>query len=335
MMVSIRQAANPITGSASSGMLIAILGFLAGVAVGWYFFSPIPAADGQTSMLEQNPSPAREKTGETGQLIAIELNEFERLERRAIALITQRSYVAALAVLGEAELVARSEAEIAQLTSLLLSTVQQRVDQLEALRQFGAIDSLYESLTLGMPERAEYYILLGELRIRLDDPEAALPVLAQIENHHRLGGRARELIDSITRIEATSPLAEIPLIVAGDQYLIEVLLDDRQKVILLIDTGASMTVVHPSVLTGLGYRLGGRSANFATANGVVRAPLVTISSLSLGGRSVQPMVIGALSIARGNSNHNIDGLLGMDFLKRFEFSIDQDAGVLNLLSLRG
>ena len=199
-----------------------------------------------------------------------------------------------------------------------------RVDQLRALGKSSDIDALYESLTLSMPERAEYYILLAEVRISMDNNEAALPVLAQIENHHQLRGRARELIDAISGVG--NPLTTIPLIRTGEQFLVNAVVDGREEVVMLVDTGASMTVIDPAVLDRLGYSLNGHSARFATANGNVTAPVEMLSSLSLSGTEVRSLRIGALPIAR--SGQRVDGLLGMDFLSQFEFVVDQDAEVL-------
>lgn len=311
-------------------LLTALISFALGLTLGWYLWAVNRTKDvtpdvAEPAIVTQPASPGEESPSQSQ-------SPFERLEQRAIKHITDREFALALEVLEEADLIARTNSEIAQLATLLDTTVRQRVDQLEALQQHGAIDALYERLTLSMPERAEYYILLAEHRIRMQDGEAALPVLAQIENHHQLGSRARELIDEISRVDATGPLAAIPLIRAGDQFLVEAMIDGSRRVRLLIDTGASTTVIHPDVLDDLGYNLNGRMANFSTANGVVRAPLVAIAGLSLGDKSVQPLLVGALRISRpGNP---VDGLLGMDFLRRFEFSIDQDGAVLNLLSLR-
>ena len=321
-----------LAGRATTTVALTLLTFTAGIFSGWLLWGggELPGSDETVPDVHLvEPAGAKPAVAATSQ---DSISEFQRLERRAIQLITDRNFVAALSVLEEADLVARTESELAQLTALLDDTVRRRADQLESMQQLAAIDALYERLTLAMPERPEYYILLAEHRIRMQDPEAALPVLAQIENHRQLGGRARELINEITRVDVAGPLAAVPLVRAGDQFLVEAIVDGTRTVTLLVDTGASTTVLDPDVLTAMGYNLDGRLANFSTAGGVVRAPLIAVAGLSLGGKSVQPLLVGALTL--GESNRRVDGLLGMDFLRRFEFSIDQDAAILNLLSLR-
>ena len=97
------------------------------------------------------------------------------------------------------------------------------------------------------------------------------------------------------------------------------MIDDTRMIRLLVDTGASMTTVSPGILRALGYRVNGKEAVFNTANGQVRASVVTLESLSLGAGRVVSLDVGALAL----SGTPVDGLLGMNFLREFEFSLDQ------------
>lgn len=309
-------------------VLFTLSGFGAGISLGFYLWHKTTQA---TPVVMTVPAVAA--TAPKSASAERRLSAFQRMEQEVIALIANRRFHAALEILMQAEQgVVQSEAEVAQLSQLLDETVKRRVDQLMALQQFGEVDALYENLTLSMPERAEYYILLADFRIEMDNPEAALPVLAQIENHHRLGGKARELIALLSTTDDESPLEAIPFERSGDQFLIQATVDDFIEVTLLIDTGASMTILAPDVLRRLGYSLNGQTANFSTANGMVRAPLVSLRSFSLGSQRIAPMRIGALGLTRVRGR--VDGLLGMDFLSQFEFALDQDAQLLNLLSTR-
>ena len=98
---------------------------------------------------------------------------------------------------------------------------------------------------------------------------------------------------------------------------------------LLIDTGASLTILTPDVLEqhGIGYQNTGRSGVFNTANGPVRAPIYKLDSLSVGDWQVNQLEIGVLDLSGGS---NIDGLLGMNFLRHFQFFIDQNEALLRL-----
>jgi|DEB0MinimDraft_6_1074348.scaffolds.fasta_scaffold27641_2 clan AA aspartic protease (TIGR02281 family) len=254
---------------------------------------------------------------------------FSTLESEIVSLIAERNFSRAIERLVDLDLLATTPAELAQVSALLEEAVKLRVVQLQSRERLGDIDALYENLTYAMPERAEYFLLLAEHRIRMGARDAALPVLAQIENHAQLGSRARELMAQLTA-ESAPVLAEIEMTRRGGQFVIDVAVDGRRNAALLLDTGASMTVLKPAFLASLGYEPGDRRARFSTAGGVVRAPVVNVKSLAVAGIQVDALDIGVLSLA----GDDVDGLLGMDYLSRFEFDIDQENSVLRLVSAR-
>jgi len=303
-------------------LLLLLVGFAAGLGAGYYHWGQealvVPESQAPDEVVRNLPAP-----------VGQELSEFEGLVVVAENLIRQKDYSAAIEVLLEADIVAATTAEQEAGAQLLREAVNARVAELSRLGLMDDIDSLYERLTLSMPEQAEYYILLAEHRIEMKNGEQALPVLAQVENHHQLGAQARKLIRQINAPGEALPLARIPLIRVGDQFLVDAVIDDDATTRLLLDTGTSMTIVTPDVLLDLGYSLEGPRAAFNTAGGLVRAPVVEISSMALEGVSVYPMTVGALTL-----EGRVGGLLGMDFLRRFEFQIDQDQEFLVLLDQR-
>ncbi len=255
-------------------------------------------------------------------------SEFEDLIIRANQATDSGNHAAAIDLLMLADLSAVSAQEIEEATYLLGEAVNRRVAQLGKAQRMAEVDVLYESLTLAMPEQAEFYLRLAEHRIDMDNKQGALPVLAQIENHHQWGARARELIAMITAPEPGTLLASVPLARSGNQFIVTASLDGQHEIRLLIDTGASMTIVAPQVLEDLGYVLGGQIGRFSTANGEVDAPLIGIQSLAVGDQVVSPVTVGAIALSgRGEP---VDGLLGMNFLQKFKFSLDQQRSVLEL-----
>jgi clan AA aspartic protease (TIGR02281 family) len=316
-------------------LLVAVLlaGFALGMGGGYYLWyaSPQtiekPLTEPVTIITSKN-----DKAGPAVPKLSAELAAARALELKIQSMVATGDFVGALDRLLQLELEANSASQVSRLNILLDKIVSQHVKELVERHRQAEIDALYQMLTLRMPERAEYYILLAEHRIELGASQAALPVLAQIENHDQLGERARQLIESITQPEISPPLASAPLTPARGQFIVKATLDGDSEVLLLIDTGASMTILDPQVLRRLGYSLQGRSANFSTANGVARAPIVEIDSLDIDGVGMSPVSVGALSIK--GTHGRIDGLLGMDFLGQFEFVLDQDEKLLKLLSRR-
>lgn len=201
-----------------------------------------------------------------------------------------------------------------------------------AVENYEQLDEFYERITLAMPEHAPFFLKLGLLRIRLGNYEAAMAPLSQIENHPQFGEKARELIARTEVDELVESLEVLPLQNRGDQFVVEAVIDGSHRINLLIDTGAAMTVLDESVLQRLGYNLNGQHQEFfSTANGVIEAPVISIQRLALGDASVGPLSVGALSLSLPG---NIDGLLGMNFLRHYDFHIDQDRRELHLNSER-
>lgn len=241
-------------------------------------------------------------------------------------------YENALALLERADLLSSTRAEQDRFSDLLLELTDAYAKELLAMQNFTAVDELYERITFAMPEQAHFYLKLGLLRIRLGNYDAALIPLSQIENHMLYGEEARDLISQTEVDESRGSLEILPLKSNGSQFIVEVLVDQRHRINLLIDTGAAMTVIDAAVLESMGYNLNGRQTGlFSTANGVVKAPVVFIEQMALGSASIGPLSIGALSLSMPGG---IDGLLGMNFLRHYDFRIDQDRKRLHLNSER-
>lgn len=197
-----------------------------------------------------------------------------------------------------------------------------------AINQFEEVDAFYERLTLSLPQYAEYQLRLGKLRIQMGNDAAALSPLAQISNHERYGAEARELINQVERNAAADIFFEsLPLSGGDGQFIVEAMIDGHYPVKLLVDTGAAMTAIDAGVLQMAGYSLDAERQYFVTANGVVSAPVVTVGSVSLGLAKLSQLSVGALPLSMPG---DVVGLLGMNFLRHYDFRIDQDNRLLIL-----
>ncbi len=244
-------------------------------------------------------------------------------------LMRQGEFEEALEVLLRSGIAVNNIVQQDELEIELARLVDHYARELISLNQFGAVDKLYERLTLSMPQLGQYFLELADLRIRMGNPQSALLPLAQISNHTQLGAEARRLIAQIEQSESpvTKAMEELPLVSKAGQFLVEATIDDTLAITLLIDTGAAMTVLDSRVLEKLGYNLSGRQEYFATANGVVQAAVVTVDSLSLGKASLGNVSVGSLNL---NMPNNVEGLLGMNFLRHYDFHIDQNRDLLIL-----
>ena len=98
---------------------------------------------------------------------------------------------------------------------------------------------------------------------------------------------------------------------------------------LLLDTGASMTIVKHGILDSAGVRMGADAPlrQFGTVSGTARGPVYRVDTLTLGGQSVANMEIAVLELS---GLDDIDGLLGMNYLRHFKLYIDQSKSELRL-----
>jgi len=128
--------------------------------------------------------------------------------------------------------------------------------------------------------------------------------------------------------KTVSDAEPVPLRRHGNNLLTQVLFNNRAQGRLLLDTGASLTVITPALLQDLGldYNHPQRKGWFNTANGVVEAPIFLIDRVSIGSQTVDQLEVAVMAL----DNQHINGLLGMNFLQHFQFSIDHQNNVLYL-----
>lgn len=138
---------------------------------------------------------------------------------------------------------------------------------------------------------------------------------------------AQRLIGEIERRQQTA--SDIPLTPHGDQYIVAVRISNTAKISMLVDTGASICTLSRSVFEVIQAQVDAsylREIQLNTAGGVVTVQLYRLSSLSLGSDRVTDLEIAI----NPHSSTKFDGLLGMNFLRHFEFAIDQSSNRLRL-----
>lgn len=123
-------------------------------------------------------------------------------------------------------------------------------------------------------------------------------------------------------------VAHVPIPLRGDgtSWMVHAIINGKTRALFLLDTGASYCVVAPSLARELALPPTGSFATVLTANGAVRAPVVRLRSLELGGThafDVQAIVHDAVG-------PRIDGVLGLNFLNRYRYSVDAERRLLEL-----
>ncbi|MDC1286391.1 TIGR02281 family clan AA aspartic protease [Gammaproteobacteria bacterium] len=226
-----------------------------------------------------------------------------------------------------------------RVTSRIRSTVAERAASLKGNNDPQALLALYQQLTQLEPDYAPWFIELAVSQLLLEDKDAARRSLLLVLQDPDVGAQAQDMLAELTRVVAgiddTRPRGSAPGVVGialhrrGNHFIVDASPAHNRNIQLLIDTGASLTMLNSDVFKHLGsqYTDSGRTGVFNTANGRVRAPIYILNSLVVGDWQVNQLEVGVLS---GLGGSNFDGLLGMNFLKHFQFFIDQDEAVLRL-----
>ena len=139
---------------------------------------------------------------------------------------------------------------------------------------------------------------------------------------------ANDEVDDQDTDEKTANLGRpIPLKQFGDQYVVVAKLSSN-PVALLIDTGASVTAISKQYFDNLSNRYKtnyiGRFS-IGTAGGSIMASMYQFKALTINHVTVQNLPVVILPM---QSIENADGLLGMNFLREFDFKIDQRQAVM-------
>ena len=105
--------------------------------------------------------------------------------------------------------------------------------------------------------------------------------------------------------------------------------DDRETVDLVLDTGATRTVVSSEVAQSLGYDPAtlGEWARITTGSGALSVPLLRVEKIEALGKAATNMRVLCHTLP---SRAAIDGMLGLDFLRDTRLVIDFRTGLLTL-----
>jgi clan AA aspartic protease (TIGR02281 family) len=159
-----------------------------------------------------------------------------------------------------------------------------------------------------------------------DDPQAsAIRKIIQIDETAQNSRQP----DDTEQPTQTSTGRGVALKQFGDQYVVPAKLDGN-SVDLLIDTGATITAIDHDYYRQLGTRF---KNNFmgrfkvSTANGNLMAPMYQFRDLQIGNRKVENIAVVILPMG---GLDKAEGLLGMNFLREFDFRIDQRKALLFL-----
>lgn len=241
--------------------------------------------------------------------------------------------------LYEARGYAYRPAMLKRISMRIRSFVAQLTESLKRNKDQHALLDLYQHVTQLEPDHAPWFMELAATQLALGDDAAARRSLLLVSQDPGVGVQAQAMLSqlgiALADMQDTEPqnsstqVVGIPLHRSGNHFIVDAIPAHAASIRLLIDTGASLTILTPAVLEqrGIRYQDTGRTGVFNTANGPVRAPVYKLDALAVGDWQVSQLEVGVLELGGGSA---IDGLLGMNFLSHFQFFIDQNEGLLRL-----
>lgn len=178
------------------------------------------------------------------------------------------------------------------------------------------------------PQYPPFALMMAENLAASGDWNNALYQLELLPYSDQFQGAIDAKIAQLSASLAQLELQEqgIPLTRRGDQYLVNVRFSDSLTLPLLIDTGASITALAPQTLAQIpGLRDTGKRTRVSTANGAVVSPVYQVDSMAIGDWALDNVELLQVPL---DSSSSFAGLLGMNFLRQFVFSIDQNQSQL-------
>ena len=139
-------------------------------------------------------------------------------------------------------------------------------------------------------------------------------------------GVASALVAQPIRAEwAAGAQSEVALEGDGATWRVRATLDGNVSGLFLLDTGASLCVLAPTLARRLGLAPGGQ-VQLQTANGIVTAPLVRLRTVDVGGNRARDIA----AVVHPAVPPPLDGVIGLSFLDHFTYAIDPRRHILRL-----
>jgi predicted aspartyl protease len=126
--------------------------------------------------------------------------------------------------------------------------------------------------------------------------------------------------------------AEVDLLRKGEIWITEVLLNERVRKYLVVDSGASFMLISPKIAKELDITVNQNTPliPMTTVSGYILVPLVTLKSVRVGKAEAENIEAVIYTLPSGG-----DGLLGNSFLNKYRVILDSIQGKMTLASMQG
>lgn len=248
--------------------------------------------------------------------------------------LLRRQYQQALEKVLEAKTYAAGEAVIASANALLqkITSVYERV--LREQKRWPEMAALFSNLLEKDPawRTMHGYYKLGEAQYRQGKFYEAIATLERTSGDATVGRKAQNLAGLIEQlIELGDGTIAIPVENTGSHFLVDVTLNSGKAAKLLIDTGASVSLLKMRFADRVGLPEEGAEEGkmtIHTASDTKTIKTTELDKFEIGGIVFSGLTVGIAEMPEGGINS--DGLLGMDVLSHFKFYLDQENATLFL-----
>ncbi len=134
-----------------------------------------------------------------------------------------------------------------------------------------------------------------------------------------------------SRSKMAADMTIVPIMVKQNRILVDVLLNDKYSATLLLDTGATHSLLTPEMADILGIRPSDDAEKitvYLLGRNKVKMPVVNLSAITIGDATVKNLSVGVFAL--GKARQQSDGILGEDFLSHYSVIIDHKEKQLKL-----
>ena len=199
------------------------------------------------------------------------------------------------------------------------------IETLSSSKNYHKLVTFLEEQIARSGSPAFYTYKLAEYNVKIENYIKAIELLKEIEFDENFGEKAKRLLEQINRkIEKAKEYTyTIPLKKSGDHFTVNVSINNT-PLTLLLDTGATLTMINEERLPSL--TIVKENVALQTAGGEINAQLQEAEKFSIGELELEKFQLVSSSFEQKDA----DGLLGMNFFKKFKFKIDQENEILYL-----
>lgn len=246
----------------------------------------------------------------------------------------QKEYKKAVSSLYNLRSMVQFDDEYNKITNRIKVVSRKNIKLLESYNYKSEIEDFYDFLVAKEPDNFAIQMEYAEFEYKNRKYAHVDELLSVLRHHPDYVSQSEILMQKAIHQKdmIENGIIPVPVEKAGEHYVVTAVINNQEPVKLIIDTGATLTILSPKVIRELGLRVDDvrQYMEFSTANGVVQAPVVSIDTMSVRNHLVRDLQVGVLSAF---PHSKFAGLLGMNFLSQFEFFIDQKNSTLELVDI--